>query len=168
MLDTPDKVRPCTEDAHGGNQSSKFADEYPLNILIADDNFVNKKLIEKILQKLGYQADTASDGIQVLNCLDKKNYDVILMDIRMPEMDGYEATMSIRHMNIEQPYIIAMTANVMPSDREQCLEIGMNEFIPKPINLNEVITKLRIAASFCANRNKGVFFLNPTESTPRY
>ena len=61
-----------------------------------------------------------------------------------------------------------MTANVMPSDREQCLEIGMNEFIPKPINLNEVITKLRIAASFCANRNKGVFFLNPTESTPRY
>ena len=89
MLDTPDKVRPCTEDAHGGNQSSKFADEYPLNILIADDNFVNKKLIEKILQKLGYQADTASDGIQVLNCLDKKNYDVILMDIRIKLIINY-------------------------------------------------------------------------------
>ena len=102
----------------GTNQELTFAEKYPLDILIAEDNFVNQKLIERVLQKLGYQTDTAADGIQVLNYLNKKKYNVILMDVRMPEMDGYETTVAIRKMNIFQPYIIAMTANVSNCDRE--------------------------------------------------
>ena len=151
MLDAPNKLLPPIEDPGSTNLPSKFAEEYPLDILIAEDNFVNQKLVERMLQKLGYQTNTAWDGNQVLNWLGKKMYDVILMDIRMPEMDGYEATLKIRRMDINQPYIIAMTANVMPGDREECLEIGMNDFIPKPINMNEVITKLKIAALYRLN-----------------
>ncbi len=125
-----------------------FAADYPLNILIAEDNFVNKILIEKILHKLGYQTETVSNGIQALNELVKKAYNTILMDIRMPEMDGFEATHRIRQMTITQPYIIAMTANTMSNDREECYKVGMNDYISKPINLNEVICKLKIAAEF--------------------
>lgn len=120
-----------------------IAEEYPLNILIAEDNIVNQKLIERILHKLGYQTDTASDGIQVLNMIEKKEYNVILMDIRMPEMDGFEATLKIRQMAISQPYIIAMTANTMSNDREECHENGMNDFMAKPLSRDEIINSLK-------------------------
>jgi len=134
----------------GTNQELTFAVKYPLDILIAEDNFVNQKLIERVLQKLGYQTDTAADGMEVLDFLAKKRYNVILMDVRMPEMDGYEATVAIRKMNIIQPFIIAMTANVSTSDREDCFEAGMNDFIPKPISIGEVTSKLQIASA-CFN-----------------
>jgi CheY-like chemotaxis protein len=73
------------------------------------------------------------------------------MDVRMPEMDGYETTQIIRQMNTNQPFIIAMTANAMSNDREECLQNGMNDYIAKPIRMNDVITKLRIAAAYCKN-----------------
>ena len=152
MISAPGKVLSVDERAQKENVTGTFAEYYPLNILIADDNFVNQKLIERILAKLGYQTDIASDGLQVLNLFGKKEHNVILMDVRMPQMDGFETTQIIRQMPVEQPYIIAMTANAMSNDREECLENGMNDYIPKPICLNEVISKLKIAANYCYDR----------------
>lgn len=151
MISAPEKLHVIAEDMQVGMLTGSFAEEYPLNILIAEDNFVNKILIERILQKLGYKADTAADGTQVLSSIAKKQYNVILMDVRMPEMDGYETTQIIRQMNTSQPFIIAMTANAMSNDREECLQNGMNDYIAKPIRMNEVITKLKIAAVYCKN-----------------
>jgi len=132
-----------SENSQGDILTNTFAETYPLKILVAEDNNVNQKLIERILRKLGYQSDTVSDGAQVLNSLATKEYNVILMDIRMPEMDGLTATQNIRQMKVEQPYIIAMTANAMSSDREDCLQSGMNDYISKPIFIAEIVKTLK-------------------------
>ena len=153
MISAPVKVLTDTEGSQRETLTAAFAEEYPLNILIAEDNPVNQKLIERILTKLGYQTDMSWDGLQALTLFEKKKYNVILMDIRMPQMDGFETTQAIRQMAIDQPFIIAMTANAMSSDRDECLKNGMNEYIPKPICLNEIISKLKMAAEYC-NRAK--------------
>ena len=108
-----------------------------LRVLVAEDNVVNQKLLRIQLRKIGYAADLAENGAQVLKALKSTPYDVILMDCQMPQMDGYEVTRRIRD-NAEinpQPWIIAMTANAMQGDREKCLEAGMNEYIAKPVDL---------------------------------
>ena len=128
--------------------TEKFAEDYPLSILIAEDNIINQKLIARILLKLGYQIHTANDGIQVLESLKKKYFNVILMDVQMPEMDGFEATLAIREMPIKQPYIIAMTANAMSQDKDECLQIGMNDYIAKPMRLAEIMKILKNAAAY--------------------
>ena len=79
-----------------------------------------------------------------------KKYNVILMDVKMPEMDGLETTLAIRRMKVNQPFIIAITANVMSTDREECLKAGMNDYITKPICVDEVMNKLKIAAGYCS------------------
>ena len=128
--------------------SNIYAEEYPLEILIAEDNLINQKLVKSILQKLGYQTNIAENGNQVLQAIGTKNYDVILMDIQMPEMDGYEATRIIRQMKIEQPYIIALTANAMAGDKEECLKVGMDNYIAKPLRLGEITSMLKIASEY--------------------
>jgi len=143
----PLKKHIVLENAQNGILSSSFAEEHPLSILIAEDNLINQKLIERILHKLGYLTDTACDGTQVLDALVKKDYNVIIMDVQMPEMDGFEATQAIRQMAIAQPYIIAMTANAMSKDRDECLKIGMDNYIAKPMRLAEIIKILKIAAN---------------------
>jgi len=143
----PQKTNTILEDTPNGILSASFADDYPLNILIAEDNIINQKLIERILHKLGYKTDTASDGTQVLDAMVKKDYNVILMDVQMPEMDGLETTQAIRQMAIVQPYIIAMTANAMSKDRDECLKTGMNDYIAKPMRLAEIIKTLKNAAN---------------------
>lgn len=141
----------ASKNSQDGYLKKSFSEECPLNILIAEDNIVNQKLIERILRKLGYETDTASDGIQVLNSIAKKEYTVILMDIRMPEMDGLETTRAIRQMAIVQPYIIAMTANAMSNDRQECLENGMNAYMSKPLSTDEIIDSLKKGyAHMCA------------------
>ena len=149
MISAPVKVLTDTEGSQRETLTAAFAEEYPLNILIAEDNPVNQKLIERILTKLGYQTDMSWDGLQALTLFEKKKYNVILMDIRMPQMDGFETTQAIRQMELEQPFIIAMTANAMSNDRDECIKNGMNEYISKPIRLDEVINKLKIAAEYC-------------------
>lgn len=129
-----------------------FADHYPLRILIAEDNIINQKLIERILHKLGYQTDTVSDGMQVLKSFVKKEYNVILMDVRMPEMDGFETTHTIRQMEIAQPYIIAMTANSMSSDKTECLQNGMNDYVSKPLSTAEIINSLKNGYSYITQK----------------
>jgi CheY-like chemotaxis protein len=147
MILTPHKSQCASQDSQSGILTSSFAKDYPLSILIAEDNVINQKLMERILAKLGYRADIVADGVEVLDSIVRKKYNVILMDVRMPEMDGFEATRLIRKMTIEQPYIIAMTANSMLSDKEECLNIGMNNYISKPMSMDEIVRILKIAAS---------------------
>ncbi len=124
--------------------SPDFAENYPLKILVAEDNLINQKLIIRILTKLGYEPKLANNGLEVLEFLAEKIFDVILMDIQMPGMDGLEATRSIRNDSaIGQPYIIAMTANAMSEDRTACYEAGMNNYISKPIKLDLFIAILK-------------------------
>ena len=109
-------------------------------ILLAEDNPVNQKVALAMLKHLGYKADVAVNGKEVLNSLEQKSYDVILMDIQMPEMDGLEATKFIRSSlpAAKQPKIIAMTAYTLQGDREQCLAAGMDEYISKPVKMEEL------------------------------
>jgi signal transduction histidine kinase/CheY-like chemotaxis protein/ligand-binding sensor domain-containing protein len=123
--------------------SIDFALEYPLNILIAEDNPINQKLIERVLAKLGFKPDIVQNGVEVLGKLKTETYDMILMDIQMPEMDGLEATGIIRTLPIKQPYIVAMTANAMTEDREICMRAGMDDYLSKPMKLEDLVTILK-------------------------
>jgi CheY-like chemotaxis protein len=112
----------------------------PLRILVAEDNVVNQKLAIRMLDRMGYRPDTVANGIEAVDVLKNGNYDVILMDVQMPEMDGLEATRVIRREfpSESQPYIIAMTANAMQGDREECLAAGMDDYVSKPIDVKEL------------------------------
>jgi CheY-like chemotaxis protein len=122
--------------------SSDFAKQYPLKILIAEDDRINQKMAMRTLAKLGYSPDIAQDGKEVLEEVSKVKYDLILMDVQMPEMDGLEATRMIRICLTDQPVIIAMTANAMGGDREECLQAGMDDYISKPVHLEELVVRL--------------------------
>ena len=114
---------------------------FPLQILLAEDNMLNQKVALRMLKRLGYEADVASNGIQALAAVEGKHYDIVLMDVQMPEMDGLEATRQIRTVQSNgspQPYIIAMTAAAMELDREKCLRAGMNDFVSKPATLEDL------------------------------
>ena len=112
----------------------------PLRILLAEDNQVNQKVALRMLERLGCSADVAANGLEVLEALERVRYDVILMDVQMPEMDGLEATRQIgaRYEASERPWIIAMTANAMAGDRERCLDAGMDDYLSKPVRMEEL------------------------------
>ena len=110
----------------------------PLKILLAEDNLVNQKVAIFTLKKLGYIADIANNGLEVLAMLENQFYDIILMDMQMPEMDGVTATKIIRQSSQNQPYIIALTANALEADHQLCLDAGMNKFMTKPIVIEEI------------------------------
>ncbi|MEO6148528.1 MAG: response regulator, partial [Mucilaginibacter sp.] len=124
-----------------------FAAKHELTILVAEDNTINQRLIERILHKLGYLPQIVATGVEVLEKLEKEFFDVILMDVQMPEMDGLEATERVRAKSGPQPYIIAMTANAMVKDREDCYRVGMNDYIAKPFNVEELLTMLTRAGT---------------------
>jgi CheY-like chemotaxis protein/HPt (histidine-containing phosphotransfer) domain-containing protein len=113
-----------------------------IRILLAEDNMINQELAVGILEKVGYRADAVSNGKEVLSALEKGFYDLILMDVQMPEMDGFEATAAIRRKERENGKhipIIAMTAHAMKGDRERCLEAGMDDYLTKPIQPQSLI-----------------------------
>ena len=125
----------------------QLAAQLPLRILLAEDNIVNQKVASHLLQVMGYRADVASNGLEVLEALHRQPYDVILMDVQMPHMDGLATTRRICHewsnkeahgMPTLRPRIIAMTANAMQGDREECLKAGMDDYISKPIRIEEL------------------------------
>jgi signal transduction histidine kinase/ligand-binding sensor domain-containing protein/CheY-like chemotaxis protein len=122
--------------------SEQFAENHPMNILIAEDNPINQKLILKIVSKLGYSPRIVNNGSQAIDVASTMLFDVILMDVQMPELDGLETTRLIRKSNIPQPYIIALTASAMTEDKIDCLDAGMNDFISKPLSITELVTAL--------------------------
>ena len=111
-------------------------------VLVAEDNPINQKVVLGILAKLGFTADIAFNGEEVLAALEEKDYSLIFMDCQMPGIDGYEATQKIRQAGSEIP-IIALTANAMPGDKEKCIESGMNDYLPKPLHVNEIEAMLK-------------------------
>ncbi len=123
---------------------SKLAARHPLRILLAEDNVVNQKLALRILQQMGYRADLASNGMEAIESVERQTYDVVLMDVQMPEMDGLEASRRItaRWKPHERPRIVAMTANAMAGDREMCLAAGMDDYVTKPIRVEALVEAL--------------------------
>lgn len=116
-----------------------FASDYPLNILVVEDDLLNQKLVVKILSKMGYNVDTANDGKAALEKCKNMNYDLMLLDIQMPIMNGIELTQIIRNdNNMHQPYIVALTANAFYEDQEKYREIGMEGFIAKPLKIERI------------------------------
>jgi len=125
----------------------EMATRHPLRILLAEDNVVNQKLALRILQQMGYRADLASNGIEAVESVGRQAYDVVLMDVQMPDMDGLEATRQIcsRWSSDERPRIVAMTANAMQGDRDLCLAAGMDDYLTKPIRVERLVEALTLA-----------------------
>lgn len=122
--------------------SADFSEKYPYILLVAEDNPMNQHVIVHILQKLGYRPDLACNGQEALEAACRKDYDLILMDMQMPVIDGLEATRLIRQTVVRQPVIIALTAATMEGDEKACLEAGMDDYLGKPIQLDELMHKL--------------------------
>jgi CheY-like chemotaxis protein/HPt (histidine-containing phosphotransfer) domain-containing protein len=114
-----------------------LADKHPMRILVAEDNAVNQRLVLLSLEHMGYRADLAANGLEAVQALQRQTYDLVLMDVQMPELDGMEATRRIRRelRPERQPHIIAMTANAMREDRDLCFEVGMDDYLSKPVQL---------------------------------
>ncbi len=121
-----------------------MAARHPLRILLAEDNVVNQKLAMRLLQQMGYRADLAANGIEAVDSVERQAYDVVLMDVQMPELDGLDATRRIcaRLPAGERPRIVAMTANAMQGDREMCLAAGMDDYLTKPIRVEQLVKAL--------------------------
>jgi CheY-like chemotaxis protein len=117
---------------------------HPLRILLAEDNTVNQKVALRMLERLGYGADVAADGEEALAALHRQPYDVVLMDVQMPVLNGLEATQRIVETwpEAKRPYIIAMTAEALEGDRERCLAAGMNDYIAKPVRMEDLARAL--------------------------
>lgn len=121
-----------------------LVEQLPLKILVAEDNTVNQKLALLLLERIGHRADIAANGIEAIEALKRQDYDVILMDVNMPEMDGITAAKEIcQNWPTQRPRIIAVTANAMQGDREECLQAGMDDYISKPIRLEELVQSLK-------------------------
>ncbi len=120
----------------------RSSDGRPLRILLAEDNVVNQKVALQMLLRLGCRADVASNGVEVLDALERQTYDVVLLDVQMPEMDGLETARRIRRRWDPGPGLLAMTANALRGDREACLAAGMDDYLSKPVSLPDLATAL--------------------------
>ena len=146
------QVRPAQRAPLTAPLIPRLADDVPLRILLAEDNHVNQRVALRMLDRMGYRAEVAANGKEVLEALDRQPFDVILMDVQMPEMDGYEATRRVRERPGEQPIILAMTANALQGDREECLAVGMDDYLPKPLRPADLGDKLAAIGARIAER----------------
>ena len=124
---------------------TKLADDLPLSVLLVEDNLVNQKVASRFLDRMGYSSDLASNGVEGVAAAENKSYDLILMDVQMPEMDGFTASREIRKRlpADAQPKIVALTANALQGDRELCLDAGMDDYITKPVKMHELTQVIR-------------------------
>lgn len=122
----------------------QMAEKFPLRILLVEDNAINQKLATQLLTRMGYRPDIAGNGLEALDAIRRQTYDVVFMDVHMPEMDGITATQTIcqEWEQVNRPRIIAMTANAMQGDREMCLDAGMDDYVSKPIRIEALIEAL--------------------------
>jgi PAS domain S-box-containing protein len=127
-----------------GRIDTGFGQRRPLSILLAEDNIINQKVATRILSQMGYRPDVVHNGVEVLEALERQKYDVILMDVQMPDMDGLEATRRVRvqYTGARRPWIIAMTANAMDSDRKNCFDAGMDGYLSKPVRIEALEAEL--------------------------
>ncbi len=127
-----------------GRIDTGFGQRRPLRLLLAEDNIINQKVATRILSQMGYRPDVVHNGVEVLQALERQKYDVILMDVQMPDMDGLEATRRIRkeYTGARRPWIIAMTANAMDSDRKNCFDAGMDGYLSKPVRIEALEAEL--------------------------
>ena len=127
----------------------EMAHRHPLRILLAEDNVVNQKVALRLLEQMGYRADVAANGLEAVTAVERQPYDLVLMDVQMPEMDGLEASREIarRCPADRRPRIVAMTANAMQEDRERCLDAGMDDYVSKPIRVDELVAALERSAA---------------------
>ena len=148
----PIKVR--YHERHTQDVDTKLAERLPLKILVAEDNVVNQKVALKLFERLGYRVDMVADGVEVLDALERQFYDVIFMDVNMPEMDGLAATERIcRRWPDDRPRIIAMTANAMQGDRERFLNAGMDDYVSKPVKVAALLQALERCAPKVRDRS---------------
>jgi len=122
--------------------SADFSTNYPCVLLVAEDKLINQLVIVNILDRLGYKPDLVRNGEEAVAAVNKKDYDIVLMDMQMPVMDGLVATRLIRKKQLKQPVIIALTANTLKGDEQDCLDAGMDDYIGKPIRLEDLMDKL--------------------------
>ena len=141
-------ARKKTDKVRLGVFDRTLADRLPLKILVVEDNQINQKVALHILSNFGYQAELANNGKEAVETIKMKHYDLLFMDMQMPEMDGLEATRRIcrAFLKKDRPYIVAMTANALKGDRELCLAAGMNDYLSKPLKPEEI----RAAIERCA------------------
>ncbi len=145
LAETFEELRVPTEDRKAQKTVPELGKSHPLKILLAEDNQVNQKVALRMLERLGYRADVAANGIEAVEAAQRNAYDLILMDVQMPEMDGYEATGQIlEHASgQDRPRIVAMTAHAGHADRRRCLEAGMDDHVSKPVDLHELVGVLQ-------------------------
>lgn len=150
---------------------SKLSQKLPLRILLVEDVSLNQKVAIQMLERMGYRADTANNGLEALSALRQQPYDLVFMDVQMPEMDGLTATQKIRQqwLNKSRPWIIAMTAHAMQGDREECLRVGMNDYISKPIRMEAMIKAFNNYQIFRSSNNNNqelTVFLSQNRENP--
>jgi GAF domain-containing protein/CheY-like chemotaxis protein len=147
--------RPLEPDETEATSGAVLGERHPLRLLLAEDNPVNQKLALRLLAQLGYEADVATDGREAIDALERETYDLVLMDVQMPEIDGLEATRRIRTRWPDRPvWIVAMTANAMAGDREACLAAGMNDYISKPIRPAELAAAVERTPGLVEDRDR--------------
>ncbi|OJV25730.1 MAG: hypothetical protein BGO12_11180 [Verrucomicrobia bacterium 61-8] len=127
-------------ESHSARPEATQGSQYPLRILVAEDNPVNQRVTQLMLNRIGYEATIVANGIEVLQMLEKFPFDVVLLDVQMPEMDGLQAAREIRKRTTPEfhPWLIALTANAEESDRTACLEAGMDDYMSKPVGLESL------------------------------
>ncbi|MBV9762399.1 MAG: response regulator [Acidobacteriaceae bacterium] len=140
-----DVLAPAPPVGASGNDSSftNAAPEAPLRILMAEDNLINQKVGKLILQRAGFNIDLVGDGSEALEAHRANPYDLILMDCQMPAMDGFEASRQIRLLAQPQPAIIAVTANALVGERERCLNAGMDDYLSKPFQAEQLVAVVK-------------------------
>ena len=149
----------CDEHQYSGSSISKegkLIEQFPLKILVAEDNQINRKLVTSLLSRMGFKVDSVINGLEALEMVKRMDFDIVLMDIQMPEMTGIEATIKIREEVAvdRQPLIIALTANVMAEDKENCIKSGMVDYMPKPVDFTLLQEMLIKWGNYLSNKKK--------------
>ena len=145
---SPERAGPRRDAAPAAPGEPTLADRHPLRILVAEDNGVNQRVVLAMLRRLGYRADLAANGQEAVDAVRQRPYDVVLMDLHMPELDGLGALRQIHaeHAPDRRPHVIALTANALEEDRQACLAAGMDDYLSKPLQRDKLEAALERAA----------------------